>query len=77
MQTAEPEAAAKVLAAFGLAGAQAGVAEASAALGGAAPERVCAELVNRGIGVRGFAVAAPSLEELFVGLTGEGFDVDG
>ena len=49
-------------------------------LGGAgrcSPESVCAELVNRGIGVRGFAVAAPSLEELFVGLTGEGFDVDG
>ena len=77
VQTAQPEAAAKVLAAFGLAGAQAGAAEASAALGGASPERVCAELVNRGIGVRGFAVAAPSLEDLFVGLTGEGFDVDG
>jgi ABC-2 type transport system ATP-binding protein len=77
VQTAEPEAAAKVLAAFGLAGAQAGTGEASAALGDAEPERVCAELVTRGIGVRGFAVAAPSLEELFVGLTGEGFDVDG
>jgi ABC-2 type transport system ATP-binding protein len=77
VQTADPEAAAKVLAAFGLAGAQAGVGEASAALGDAEPERVCAELVTRGVGVRGFAVAAPSLEELFVGLTGEGFDVDG
>jgi ABC-2 type transport system ATP-binding protein len=77
VQTAEPEAAAKVLAAFGLAGAQAGAGEASAALGDAEPERVCAELVTRGIGVRGFTVAAPSLEELFVGLTGEGFDVDG
>jgi ABC-2 type transport system ATP-binding protein len=77
VQTADHEAAAKVLAAFGLAGAQAGVGEASAALGDAEPERVCAELVTRGVGVRGFAVAAPSLEELFVGLTGEGFDVDG
>jgi len=27
--------------------------------------------------VRGFAVTTPSLEDLFVGLTGEGFDVSG
>jgi ABC-2 type transport system ATP-binding protein len=50
-------------------------AEASAVLGDAAPERICAELVQAGIGVRGFAVTSPSLEDLFVGLTGEGFDV--
>ena len=43
----------------------------------ASPEQVCAELVQAGIGVRGFAVASPSLEDLFVGLTGEGFDVSG
>jgi ABC-2 type transport system ATP-binding protein len=49
--------------------------EASAVLGDAVPERVCAELVQAGIGVRGFAVTSPSLEDLFVGLTGEGFDV--
>jgi ABC-2 type transport system ATP-binding protein len=29
------------------------------------------------VGVRGFAVQAPSLEDLFVSLTGEGFDVSG
>ena len=52
-------------------------AEASAILGDASPEQVCAELVQAGIGVRGFAVASPSLEDLFVGLTGEGFDVSG
>jgi ABC-2 type transport system ATP-binding protein len=52
-----------------------GFAEASAVLGDAAPERICAELVQAGIGVRGFAVTSPSLEDLFVGLTGEGFDV--
>ncbi len=77
VQTAEPEAAAKVLAGLGLADAHTADGEASAALGSAEPERVCAELVQAGIGVRGFAVAAPSLEDLFVGLTGEGFDVDG
>jgi ABC-2 type transport system ATP-binding protein len=52
-----------------------GFAEASAVLGDAVPERICAELVQAGIGVRGFAVTSPSLEDLFVGLTGEGFDV--
>ncbi len=106
VQTADPEAAAKVLTALGLADAKVtapvdsvrtpvnsapadlapvksapgsepgqGFAEASAVLGDAIPERVCAELVQAGIGVRGFAVTSPSLEDLFVGLTGEGFDV--
>ena len=51
--------------------------EASAVLGDASPEQICAELVQAGIGVRGFAVTSPSLEDLFVGLTGEGFDVSG
>jgi ABC-2 type transport system ATP-binding protein len=52
-------------------------AEVSAVLGDASPEQVCAELVRAGVGVRGFAVTSPSLEDLFVGLTGEGFDVGG
>ena len=85
MQTADPEAAAKVLTGLGLADAQAtdageagdAQAGASAILGDASPEQVCAELVQAGIGVRGFAVVSPSLEDLFVGLTGEGFDVSG
>jgi len=77
VRTADAEGAVKVLAAIGLTDTQAGTDEASAALGDAEPERVCAELVQAGIGVRGFAVASPSLEDLFVGLTGEGFDVDG
>jgi len=75
VQTADPEAAVKVLTGLGMAQAQATDGEASAALGDAEPERVCAELVHAGVGVRGFAVASPSLEDLFVGLTGEGFDV--
>ena len=77
VRTADAEGAVKVLAAIGLTDTQAGTDEASAALGDAEPERVCAELVQAGIGVRGFAVASPSLEDLFVGLTGEGFDVSG
>jgi ABC-2 type transport system ATP-binding protein len=77
VQTGDVEAAVKVLAGLGLAGAHPADGEATAALGDAEPERVCAELVHAGVGVRGFTVAAPSLEDLFVGLTGEGFDVDG
>ena len=51
--------------------------EVSAQLAGDQPERICAELVAAGVGVRGLGVVTPSLEELFVGLTGEGFDIDG
>ena len=48
----------------------------TAELGDTAPEKITAELVHAGVGVRGLTVAAPSLEDLFVGLTGEGFDVE-
>ncbi|WP_258229107.1 ABC transporter ATP-binding protein [Arthrobacter sp. HMWF013] len=40
-----------------------------------APEDIVAELVAAGVRVRGFAVERESLEERFVALTGEGFDV--
>ena len=43
--------------------------------GGVAPERVVAALVAAGVRVRGFATEQASLEERFVALTGEGFDV--
>jgi ABC-type multidrug transport system ATPase subunit len=39
------------------------------------PERIVEALVTAGVGVRGFVVGTPSLEDLFVSLTGEGFDV--
>jgi ABC-2 type transport system ATP-binding protein len=38
---------------------------------------VVAALVAGGVRVRGFAVAKPNLEDIFVQLTGEGFDVSG
>ncbi|GAA4267036.1 ABC transporter ATP-binding protein [Frondihabitans peucedani] len=41
------------------------------------PERLNRLLVESGVGVRGFAVAGASLEDRFVDLTGEGFDVAG
>ncbi|MEY3889486.1 MAG: hypothetical protein RI931_608, partial [Actinomycetota bacterium] len=39
------------------------------------PEALAAALVAAGVRIRGFAVEEPSLEERFVSLTGEGFDV--
>ncbi|WP_454778035.1 ATP-binding cassette domain-containing protein [Georgenia muralis] len=42
---------------------------------GPAPETIVAALVAAGVRVRGFAVEEPTLEERFVALTGEGFDV--
>lgn len=50
---------------------------ASAVLGALPPEEVVAAMVAAGVGVRGFAVAPPRLEEVFMQLTGEGFDVSG
>jgi ABC-2 type transport system ATP-binding protein len=41
------------------------------------PARIVAALVHAEVGVRGFSIQAPSLEDLFVSLTGEGFDVSG
>lgn len=39
------------------------------------PERLVAALVAAGVRLRGFELRRPSLEELFVALTGEGFDL--
>ncbi|MGI8869214.1 MAG: ABC transporter ATP-binding protein [Mycobacteriales bacterium] len=41
------------------------------------PEKVNAALVQAGVGVRALAVDEPTLEDMFVALTGEGFDVSG
>ena len=41
------------------------------------PEELVAALVHAGVGVRAFEVSRPSLEDLFIALTGEGFDVSG
>ena len=82
VRTGDVEAAAKVLQRLGLADLVPGDGVISAALGDLAglgedaPEKICAELVHAGVGVRGLAVETPSLEDLFVGLTGEGFDVE-
>jgi ABC-2 type transport system ATP-binding protein len=77
VRTAQPESAAKVLASLGLADIQSEDGEVSAQLADQRPEQICRELVLADVGVAGLDTPRPNLEELFVGLTGEGFDVDG
>ena len=77
VETAQPAAAADVLRRLGLDEAAVADGEASAVLGDAEPERVATALVSGGVGLRGFVVERPRLEDVFVGLTGEGFDVSG
>ena len=77
IQATDPAAAAALLQKIGLPDPEIADDAVTAPLGDFAPERICADLVHAGIGVRGLAVVAPSLEDLFVGLTGEGYDVDG
>jgi ABC-2 type transport system ATP-binding protein len=86
--TPDPEPALAVLARLGLrpvearpgrpAGSAAPGDEVRALLGEDSPEveRIVAGLVDAGVRVRGFDVEGISLEERFVALTGEGFDVE-
>jgi ABC-2 type transport system ATP-binding protein len=77
VETSETEIAAGVLSRLGLADIAIDPAHlsVSAQLGGRAPDEVNRELVGAGVPVRGLAVLRPGLEDLFVTLTGEGFDV--
>lgn len=75
--TADSVTAKAVLADLGLTDIAEDGTSASAVLGERAPEDVVAALVAAGVGVRGFTVAKPRLEDVFVRLTGEGFDVSG
>ncbi len=78
VETADTSAALAVLSAMPGVGATAlvgGVVEAT--LAGAEPEECTAALVGGGVRVRSLVSVAPSLEDTFVALTGEGFDVAG
>jgi ABC-2 type transport system ATP-binding protein len=77
VSTGAPAAAARVLTGLGLDEVSAVDDGAHAVLGPMRPEHVVEALVAAGVGVRGFTVERPSLEDVFVGLTGEGFDVSG
>lgn len=67
-------AASAVLAGLGLRNVAADGVRLTAVLGDVAPERVAAALVGGGVDLVGLAVERPSLEQLFVAITGEGFD---
>jgi ABC-type multidrug transport system ATPase subunit len=77
VSTEAPAQARDVLRCLGLTDARTVDGGATAVLGDAQPEPVVAALVAAGVGVRGFVVERPRLEDVFVQLTGEGFDVSG
>ncbi len=77
VRTPDPSLAAGVLDRLGLSGVVPGADRVTADLGGVAPEDVVVALVRGGVPVRGFEVLTGDLEELFVELTGAGFDVSG
>jgi ABC-2 type transport system ATP-binding protein len=77
VETSDVGRAAEVLARLGLTEVAGRDGNTTATLDGTAPEAIVAALVAAGVGVRGFAVERPTLEEQFVHLTGEGFDVSG
>jgi ABC-2 type transport system ATP-binding protein len=74
VETLDVELARRVVSTRGLTGRHDGR-SVSAELDGQAPEDLCRLLVEAGVRVTGFAVERPSLEDVFVSLTGEGFDV--
>jgi ABC-2 type transport system ATP-binding protein len=76
----EPDApadAARVMGVLGLTEIHTTRTTATGQLGDVAPEKVVAACVHAGVAVTGFRVGRPTLEDVFVSLTGEGFDVSG
>jgi ABC-type multidrug transport system ATPase subunit len=69
--------AARVLSELGLSEITSSPGYVTATLGDVAVEKIVPNLVNACIPVLGFAILRPSLEDVFVSLTGEGFDVSG
>jgi ABC-2 type transport system ATP-binding protein len=76
VRTPQAELAAKVLSGLGLAEIEESGNQVSAQLGGMLPEEVCERLVLGGVPVAGLETPRRSLEDEFVQLTGEGFNVD-
>ena len=77
VETDQPADAARVLRELGATEVHTTRTTAVGQLGEVAPEKVVAALVHAGVAVTGFRVARPTLEDVFVSLTGEGFDVSG
>lgn len=75
VRTPDAGVAVATLTGLGIAGVSADGDHVTAAADGVPPEVACAALVADGVRVQALAVERPSLEEAFVALTGEGFDV--
>jgi ABC-2 type transport system ATP-binding protein len=76
IRTSQPDRAAAVLTGLGLAGVAQEGGEVTAELGDMLPEAINERLVRAGVPVAGLETPQRSLEDEFVQLTGEGFDVD-
>jgi len=76
VRTPDPDKAAQVLTGIGLTGVTISGREVTADLGDLLPEDVNVMLVGAGVPVAGLETPQRSLEDEFVELTGEGFDVD-
>jgi lantibiotic transport system ATP-binding protein len=77
VETRRPHDAAQVLRGLGLTDVAVRSGAATGTVGQLAVERIVVELVREGVPVTGFVLERPSLEDLFVSLTGEGFNVGG
>jgi ABC-2 type transport system ATP-binding protein len=77
VQTDRPADAAQVLSGLGLSDVSVRDHSVTGELGDVEVAAIVPRLVEAGIDVLGFSALAPSLEDLFVALTGEGFDVSG
>jgi ABC-type multidrug transport system ATPase subunit len=75
VETTDPAAAVRTLTELGLTAVGADGRRVAGTLGDAEPEKVLAALVHANVPVRQFTVDAAGLEDVFVALTGEGFDV--
>ena len=77
LETDRPEDGARVLTELGLTDVKPTATGVSALLGQVEVAKIVPELVHADVPVLGFRVQSPSLEDVFVSLTGEGFDVSG
>jgi ABC-type multidrug transport system ATPase subunit len=75
VETDLPETAAEIMRELGLLDVHVTHGAATGRLADVAPEKIVAACVHQGVPVLGFRVGSPSLEDVFVALTGEGFDV--
>lgn len=77
LETDRPEDGARVLTELGLTDVKPTATGVSALLGQVEVAKIVPDLVHADVPVLGFRVQSPSLEDVFVSLTGEGFDVSG